>query len=67
MTTALKTDLSPDALIDLQLRIARRADRIAQKTGGDRTLDRQVWLRAEFEELQRVERARPRYLLLQAS
>ena len=67
MTTTQKTDFPADVLLDLELRIARRADRIAQKTGADRAQDRQAWLRAEFEEFERVERSRPRHLLVNSS
>jgi hypothetical protein len=45
-------------LFDLELRIARRADQLAQATGAIRSRNLECWLRAElevFSELQRAE------------
>ena len=52
-----------DELLKLQLRVARRADVLAWQARGARDTDRRLWLRAEYEVLEWMERARPVALL----
>ena len=40
--------------------VARRADALAAGGRGDPVSDRRIWLRAEFEFFERLERSRPR-------
>jgi hypothetical protein len=62
---AMLTELPFQYLAELQLKIARRADQLREKFGGGRENDRRVWLRAEFEILERLERERPAVLSTQ--
>lgn len=58
------TTTTPDTLEDLmelQLRIARRADQLSRMAGYGRDVDRRVWLRAELEILEQAERAGGRW------
>ena len=61
----MKTMLAetPALLAELQLRIARRADQLRTKFRGGRENDRRVWMQAEFEILEQLERSRPTALL----
>jgi hypothetical protein len=47
MTPETPVETVPDSLLDLQLRVARRADELQQQGGEPQ--DRQYWLRAEQE------------------
>ncbi len=53
------TSLDPGELIDLLLSVARRADELARRLPTGRASDRRLWLRAECEVFERLERARP--------
>jgi hypothetical protein len=59
--TATITPVSVEGgeLFSLQLRVARRADVLAQRFRSPRELDRRVWLRAELEVFERMETAHP--------
>lgn len=46
-----------DALLDLQLGVARRADELARRFRPSHHSDRRLWLRAEQEIFERVENA----------
>jgi hypothetical protein len=52
-----------DELLELQLRVARHADVLARRSRYSRDMDRRLWLRAEYEVFERMERARPVVLL----
>ena len=54
---------TPAFLAELQLRIARRADELKDKFSTGPESDRRVWMQAEFEVLELVERGRPTALL----
>src|SRR5687767_9584665 len=57
--TITPVSLEGGELFSLQLRVARRADVLAQRLRAPRELDRCVWLRAELEVFERAETAHP--------
>lgn len=50
--------IEAEALLDLQLEVARRADLISRRMGSERLGDRRLWLRAEQEIFERAEKQR---------
>lgn len=63
MQTMLTDPMTDDELTMLQLRVARRADALAARAEYLAMDDRRVWLRAEFEIFELVERACPTLLV----
>lgn len=63
MSTEISTAVTAPAegaqLSELLLRVARRADELARRGVLSRTTDRWLWLRAEFEIFELLERACP--------
>ncbi len=50
--------IEAEALLELQLEVARRADLMARRTGSAQIGDRRLWLRAEQEIFERAEKQR---------
>ena len=67
MPTEISTELNFPTdvaeLSELLLRVARRADELARRSVVSRATDRWLWLRAEFEVFELLERAYPCRLL----
>ena len=67
MPTEISTELNVPTdvaeLSELLLRVARRADELARRSVVSRATDRWLWLRAEFEVFELLERACPHRLL----
>ena len=47
--------LESEALLEIQLSVARRADELSRRFGTSRETDRRLWLRAECEVFERTE------------